>query len=263
MKRRNSNGGRSGKNHKPKGGKPAHPDSAAIRLNRYIAQAGIASRRKADELIKAGLIQVNGEPITQMGVRVKPSDEVRYAGDVLQGAQRVYLILNKPRGFITTTDDERNRKTVMDLVRGASPYRIYPVGRLDRPTTGVLLLTNDGDLTKKLTHPKRGIKKIYHVVLHKKLANADLDSIKRGVALEEGIAQIDAIHFIPHMPRNELGITLHIGWNRLIRRIFEKLGYRVERLDRVCFGGLTKKGLKRGQWRRLSQVEVGYLKMLR
>ena len=169
----------------------------------------------------------------------------------------------KPKGFISTTDDERKRKTVMDLVRAASPYRIYPVGRLDRSTTGVLLLTNDGELTQKLTHPKHGIKKIYHVVLNKKLAGSDLEHIKSGVTLEEGIARVDAIHFIPHAPRNELGITLHIGWNRLIRRIFEKLSYRVERLDRVYFGGLTKKGLKRGQWRSLSEAEAGYLKMLR
>lgn len=265
MKRRNSEGVKPQGRPSPKSSRkePSKPDGDAIRLNKYLAHAGVASRRDADALISAGLVTVNGQTVTEMGFKVKPDAAVRYDGRLLQREKKVYVLLNKPKGFITTTHDENDRKTVMHLVRRAAPYRMYPVGRLDRPTTGVLLLTNDGDLTKKLIHPSHGIKKIYHVVLDRKLAGADLEKIKSGVLLREGLARVDAIYPVPDAPGNEWGITLHMGWNRVVRRIFEKLDYQVARLDRVSFGGLTKKGLKRGQWRILSQQEVGCLKMIK
>lgn len=233
-----------------------------IRLNKFIAHAGICSRREADQLISQGLVTVNGKVVTEMGYQVKPTDNIVFDGQGLTAEKKVYVLLNKPKGYISTTKDEKARKTVLDLVANASPYRLYPVGRLDRSTTGVLLLTNDGHLTEKLTHPAFNIRKIYHVVLNKKLSVDDMQKIADGIHLEEGMAQVDEISFIPGSPHNEVGIQLHIGWNRVVRRLFQRLGYEVERLDRVSFAGLTKKNLKRGHWRILSDLEVNNLKKL-
>jgi 23S rRNA pseudouridine2605 synthase len=243
--------------------KAAPVDDGTIRLNKYVANAGIASRREADELIKTGIVTVNGQVITEMGYKVQPEDEVRFDGKRISSQKNVYFLLNKPKGYITTSKDEKNRKTVMDLVAGATTARIFPVGRLDRQTTGVLLFTNDGYLTKKLTHPSHDIKKIYHVTLDKKLTANDLAEIKKGVRLiPEGIAVVDEISYIENRPKNEIGLEIHIGWNRVVRRIFEKLGYKVEQLDRVSFAGLTKKGLNRGDYRPLTELEVNFLKMM-
>lgn len=243
--------------------KKAPVDDGTIRLNKYISNAGIASRREADELIKSGLAEVNGKVITEMGFKVQPGDVVKFDGNTISAEKNVYVLLNKPKGFITTTKDEKDRKTVMDLIANATTARIFPVGRLDRATTGLLLFTNDGYLTKKLTHPSHSVRKIYHVKLNKKLTHADLDEIKKGVRLiPEGIAEVDNISFIEGKPKDEVGIEVHIGWNRVVRRIFEKLGYEVELLDRVSLGGLTKKNLKRGDWRHLTPQEVNFLKML-
>ena len=243
--------------------KAAPVDDGTIRLNKYVANAGIASRREADELIKTGIVTVNGEVITEMGYKVQEGDEVRFDGKRISSQKNVYFLLNKPKGFITTSKDEKNRQTVMDLVSGATTARIFPVGRLDRQTTGVLLFTNDGYLTKKLTHPSHDIKKIYHVTLDKKLTAADMAEIKKGVRLiPEGIAVIDQISYIENRPKTEVGLEIHIGWNRVVRRIFEKLGYKVEQLDRVSFAGLTKKGLNRGDYRPLTELEVNFLKMM-
>lgn len=251
-----------GKPYKPRL-KKAPVDDGTIRLNKYIANAGICSRREADELIRTGLAEVNGKTITEMGYKVQPDDIVKFDGKTISAEKNVYILLNKPKGFITTTKDEKDRKTVMDLISNATTARIFPVGRLDRATTGLLLFTNDGYLTKKLTHPSHSVRKIYHVVLNKKLTQADLEEIKKGIRLiPEGIAQVDNVSYISGKPKNEIGIELHMGWNRVVRRIFEKLGYEVERLDRVSFGGLTKKNLKRGDWRKLTDKEVSFLKML-
>lgn len=237
-------------------------DEGGVRLNKYIARAGLASRREADELIKTGIVEVNGKVIQEMGYKVQPTDVVRFDGREIKAEKKVYVLLNKPKGFITTTQDEKGRKTVMDLVANASPYRVYPVGRLDRPTTGVLLLTNDGDMAKKLTHPKHNIKKIYHVTLDKNLSTGDFQQILEGIELEEGIAVVDKISYIDGKKKNEIGLEIHIGWNRVIRRIFDKIGYEVIKLDRVYFAGLTKKGVKRGHWKILTEQEINYLKML-
>ncbi|WP_291066306.1 MULTISPECIES: pseudouridine synthase [unclassified Empedobacter] len=243
--------------------KKAPVDDGTIRLNKYVANAGIASRREADELIKTGIVTVNGQVITEMGYKVQPDDEVRFDGRKISSEKNVYFVLNKPKGFISTSNDEKGRKTVMDLMSSATTARIFPVGRLDRQTTGVLLFTNDGYLTKKLTHPSHDIKKIYHVTLDKKLTANDLADIKKGVRLiPEGIAVVDEISFIEGRPKNEVGVELHIGWNRVVRRIFETKGYEVEALDRVSFAGLTKKTLQRGDFRRLTELEVNFLKML-
>jgi len=234
-----------------------------IRLNKFIANAGICSRREADELIKNGLVEVNGKVIVEMGYKVMKTDTVRFDDKILRPEKPIYVLLNKPKGFITTTKDENMRKTVLDLVAKATPYRIFPVGRLDRPTTGVLLLTNDGEMTKKLTHPSHGVKKIYHVTLNQKLSHEHFEMIKNeGVHLFEGLATVDSISYIEGKPKNEVGVEIHIGWNRVVRRIFEKLGYEVEFLDRVLFAGLTKKNLKRGDWRILNEQEISNLKML-
>ncbi|MFV0531988.1 MAG: pseudouridine synthase [Flavobacteriales bacterium] len=237
-------------------------DEDGIRLNKYIARAGLASRREADELIKTGVVEINGKIIQEMGYKVQPTDVVRFDGKEIKAEKKVYVLLNKPKGFITTTKDEKGRKTVMELVSNASPYRIYPVGRLDRPTTGVLLLTNDGDMAKKLTHPKHNIKKIYHVTLNKNLSGSDLYKIIEGIELEEGTAMVDKISYIEGKKKNEIGMEIHIGWNRVIRRIFSEIGYEVIQLDRVYFAGLTKKGVKRGNWKILTEQEVNYLRML-
>ena len=233
-----------------------------IRLNKYIANSGICSRREADELITQGLVEVNGKVVTEMGYQVQKTDRVVFDGQSITPEKPVYVLLNKPKGYISTTKDEKARKTVMDLVANASPYRLFPVGRLDRQTTGLILLTNDGHLTKKLTHPSFGVKKIYHVTLDRKLSVEDLRTIADGVRLEEGVAEVDSISYIEGKPKNEVGIEIHIGWNRVVRRIFKKMGYEVEALDRVIFAGLTKKNIKRGHWRILTEMEVNNLKML-
>lgn len=233
-----------------------------IRLNKYIANSGICSRREADELITQGLVEVNGKVVTEMGYQVQKTDRVVFDGQSITPEKPVYVLLNKPKGYISTTKDEKARKTVMDLVANASPYRLFPVGRLDRQTTGLILLTNDGHLTKKLTHPSFGVKKIYHVTLDRKLSVEDLRTIADGVRLEEGLAEVDSISYIEGKPKNEIGIEIHIGWNRVVRRIFKKMGYEVEALDRVIFAGLTKKNIKRGHWRILTEMEVNNLKML-
>src|SRR5690554_5767282 len=243
--------------------KKAPVDDGTIRLNKYIANAGICSRREADTFIKSGLAQVNGKVITEMGYKVQPGDEVKFDGKRISAEKNVYILLNKPKGFITTTRDEKDRKTVMDLIANATTARVFPVGRLDRSTTGLLLFTNDGYLAKKLTHPSHSVRKIYHVKLNKKATHAQLDEIRNGIRLiPEGIAKVDNVSFIEGKPHTEVGIEIHIGWNRVVRRIFEKLDFEIESLDRVSFGGLTKKNLKRGDWRKLDEKEVSFLKML-
>ncbi|MDO5608239.1 MAG: pseudouridine synthase [Capnocytophaga sp.] len=232
------------------------PEAKETRLNKYIANAGICSRRNADTYITAGSVEVNGEVITQMGYRVKPGDVVKFDGKTISSEKKVYILLNKPKGFITTTQDEKGRKTVMDLVANATSARILPVGRLDRPTTGLLLLTNDGDMAKKLTHPSHGVRKIYHVVLDRKIDHKDFVQIEDGIELEDGFIQVDEISYINNAPKNELGVKIHSGRNRIVRRIFESLGYTIEKLDRVVFAGLTKKDLPRGHWRHLTPQEV-------
>ncbi len=234
-------------------------DSDLIRLNKFIANSGVGSRREADELIKMGLVTVNGETITEMGHKVKITDEVRYEGKKLKAEKPVYVLLNKPKGFITTTDDPQERNTVMNLVASAGKERIYPVGRLDRNTTGLLLLTNDGDLADKLTHPSYNVKKIYKVELDKPLTKNDFTKIQEGVRLEEGKALVDDLAIIGD-DNKVIGIELHIGWNRIVRRIFESLGYEVMKLDRVVYAGLDKKDLGRGEWRFLKPEEVVTLK---
>lgn len=234
-----------------------------IRLNKYIADAGICSRRNADMYISAGNVTVNGEVMTTLGYRVKPTDEVRFDGKLLSSEKKEYILLNKPKGFITTTNDEKGRKTVMDLVANATNARILPVGRLDRATTGLLLLTNDGELTKKLTHPTHGVRKIYHVILDRKLEYKDFIAIEQGLELEDGFIQVDEISYVDQKPKNEIGIKIHSGRNRIVRRIFEHLGYQVDKLDRVVFAGLTKKDLPRGHWRRLTPQEVINLRNMR
>ena len=226
------------------------------RLNKFIADAGICSRRNADVYISAGNVTVNGVVMTTLGYRVKPTDEVRFDGKLLSSEKKEYILLNKPKGFINTTNDENGRKTVMDLVANATSVRILPVGRLDRATTGLLLLTNDGELTKKLTHPTHGVRKIYHVILDRKLEYKDFVAIQEGLELEDGFIEVDEISYVNDKPKNEIGIKIHSGRNRIVRRIFEHLGYQVDKLDRVVFAGLTKKDLPRGHWRRLTQQEV-------
>lgn len=232
-------------------------EGATIRLNKFMANSGVGSRREADEYIKMGLVTVNGVTITEMGHKVKMTDDVRYEGRRLKAEKPVYILLNKPKGFITTTDDPQERNTVMNLVANAGKERIYPVGRLDRNTTGLLLLTNDGDLADKLTHPSYKAKKIYKATLDKPITKADFVKIQEGVYLEEGRAIVDDLAMVDEMT---VGIELHIGWNRIVRRIFESLGYEVVKLDRVVYAGLDKKDLGRGQWRFLKPEEVVKLK---
>lgn len=237
------------------------PKDGLIRLNKYISNSGVCSRREADELIKMGLISVNGQVITEMGHKVKPTDDVRHESKRLSAEKNVYILLNKPKGFITTTEDPQERKTVMGLIGNAVKERIYPVGRLDRNTTGLLLLTNDGDLADKLTHPSYNAKKIYKVELDKPLTKADFQKILDGIHLEEGKAVVDDLAFVDD-DNKSIGLEIHIGWNRIVRRIFEFLGYEVVRLDRVVYAGLDKKNLGRGEWRYLKQEEVIKLKHL-
>ncbi len=230
-----------------------------IRLNRFIANAGICSRRDADQLILSGKVSVNDQIVTLLGTKVKKSDKVSYLKKVIQSEKHQYVLLNKPKDFITTTQDPLNRKTVMSLVEKACAERLYPVGRLDRHTTGLLLFTNDGELAKKLTHPKHKIKKIYQVELDKSIIEVDVKRILNGVALEDGLAEVDDLAVITD-DRKTLGIEIHIGKNRIVRRIFEHFGYQVVKLDRVMFGLLTKQNLPRGKWRHLNAKEVGNLK---
>ena len=253
------------KSSRPGTNKPKRPSdkntSDLVRLNKYIAAAGICSRREADQLISAGLITVNGKSVTTLGSKVNPDDEVKYNGERIRTERKVYLLLNKPKDYVTTTDDPKERKTVMLLIRDACKERVYPVGRLDRNTTGVLLFTNDGELAKKMTHPSSNKKKIYHVFLNKAISAGDMKKLAEGVTLEDGIIQPDAISYASSENKREVGLEMHSGKNRIVRRMFEALGYRVEKLDRVYFGGFTKKNLPRGKWRLLTEKEVSMLKM--
>ena len=232
-----------------------------IRLNKFLANAGVCSRREADEFITAGVVSVNGEVVTELGTKIKRGDEVKFHDQAVSIERKIYVLLNKPKDTVTTSDDPQARRTVMDLVKGACSERIYPVGRLDRNTTGVLLLTNDGDLASKLTHPKYLKKKIYHVHLDKNLTKADMEQIAAGIQLDDGEIQADAISYTDDFKKDEVGIEIHSGKNRIVRRIFESLGYKVVKLDRVFFAGLTKKGLRRGEWRYLTEQEVNFLRM--
>ena len=232
-----------------------------IRLNKFLANAGVCARREADEFITAGVVSVNGEVVTELGTKIKRGDEVKFHDQAVSIERKIYVLLNKPKDTVTTSDDPQARRTVMDLVKGACSERIYPVGRLDRNTTGVLLLTNDGDLASKLTHPKYLKKKIYHVHLDKNLTKADMEQIAAGIQLDDGEIQADAISYTDDFKKDEVGIEIHSGKNRIVRRIFESLGYKVVKLDRVFFAGLTKKGLRRGEWRYLTEQEVNFLRM--
>lgn len=232
-----------------------------IRLNKFLANAGVCSRREADEFITAGVVSVNGEVVTELGTKIKRTDEVKFHDEPVSIERKTYILLNKPKDCVTTSDDPQERKTVMDFVKGACKERIYPVGRLDRNTTGVLLLTNDGDLASKLTHPKYLKKKIYHVYCDKNVTKADLDQIAAGVTLDDGEIHADAISYASDEDKSQVGIEIHSGKNRIVRRIFESLGYKVIKLDRVYFAGLTKKGLRRGDWRYLTEQEVNMLRM--
>ena len=232
-----------------------------IRLNKFLANAGICSRREADEFITAGVVSVNGVVVTELGTKVKRTDEIKFHDQPVNIERKVYVLLNKPKDCVTTSDDPQERKTVMDFVKGACKERIYPVGRLDRNTTGVLLLTNDGDLASKLTHPKYLKKKIYHVYCDKNVTKADLDQIVSGITLDDGEFHADAVSYASETDKSQVGIEIHSGKNRIVRRIFEALGYRVIKLDRVYFAGLTKKGLRRGDWRYLTEQEVNMLRM--
>ena len=232
-----------------------------LRLNKFLANAGVCSRREADEYIQAGNVKVNGEVVTELGTKVTRKDSIMFNDQPISLERKIYVLLNKPKDTVTTSDDPQGRQTVMDLVRNASQERIYPVGRLDRNTTGVLLLTNDGDLASKLTHPKYVKKKIYHVWLDKDVNPEDLAKISAGIELEDGPIHADAIAYANDKDKNQIGIEIHSGKNRIVRRIFEFLGYRVTKLDRVYFAGLTKKNLPRGRWRHLTQQEVNMLKM--
>ena len=230
-----------------------------IRLNRFIAQSGLCSRREADDYIQAGLVSVNGVIVTELGSKVKPTDEVKFNDSRIEGEKKVYLVLNKPKGYVTSLEDPHADKTVMDLVKGACEERIYPVGRLDKNSVGLLLFTNDGDMTRQLTHPSYRKKKIYQVSLDKPLTRADMDRIAEGIKLEDGEIHADEIAYVKE-DKSEIGIEIHSGRNRIVRRIFESLGYSVCKLDRVYYAGLTKKNLKRGAWRFLTKEEVMRLK---
>ncbi|MBQ7634850.1 MAG: rRNA pseudouridine synthase [Bacteroidaceae bacterium] len=238
----------------------ADPD-APLRLNKFLANAGVCSRRDADKYIQAGVVKVNGQVVTELGSKVLRTDEVHFHDQLIKPELKIYVLLNKPKGYVTTSEDPNNRKTVMDLVKGACPERIYPVGRLDRNTTGVLLLTNDGEMASKLTHPKYLKKKIYHVWLDKNLKQEDAQRIADGVMLDDGEIKADDIQYVNQADRKQVGVEIHSGRNRIVRRMFEALGYHVIKLDRVFFAGLTKKNLKRGAWRFLTENEVNFLRM--
>jgi len=249
---------RKGKMEKPVVEAPPEDD---MRLNKYVAHCGIASRRAAAEIIKQGHISVNGIVISEIGHHVLPTDTVTFKGKPIKPVEEmIYILLNKPKAVITTMSDEKDRKTVMDIVGQTIKARIYPVGRLDRDTTGLLLLTNDGDLAQKLSHPSHKVKKFYHVVLDKPFHKDDLEKVKTGLLLEDGIAEVDSIEYVSGGSKEEVMVEIHVGKNRIVRRIFEKLNYNVQRLDRVYYGGLTKKDLPRGFYRKLSEQEVIMLK---
>jgi 23S rRNA pseudouridine2605 synthase len=238
-------------------------DADGIRLNKYISNSGICSRREADVLIAAGSAMVNGKVVTEMGHKVQLTDEVRFDGSLINPETKRYILLNKPKNYITTMDDERGRKTVMELVQMATKERIYPVGRLDRNTTGLLMFTNDGEIAKKLTHPKHNVRKLYHASLDRKLAIKDLQNLSSGDFSVEGKKVfIDDVAFVEGESKTEIGIEIHSGRNRIVRKIFESLGYKVVKLDRVIFAGMTKKNIQRGHWRHLTEQEVNNLKML-
>jgi 23S rRNA pseudouridine2605 synthase len=241
---------------------PKREESGLIRLNKFLAHSGVCSRREADKYIAAGVVRVNGEVIKEMGYKVDPSDKVQFEDQTLRRERLVYVLLNKPKGFITSMDDPFERKTVMSLVEKAVEERIYPVGRLDRNTTGLLLFTNDGQMAKKLTHPSHRIKKIYHVTLDQNLTLEHFDAIAEGITLDDGLIKPDALAFVHDDSSKEIGIEIHSGRNRIVRRMFEHFGYNVHKLDRVKFGGLTKKDLPRGKWRFLSGPEINMLKIL-
>ncbi|GAA4094091.1 pseudouridine synthase [Mucilaginibacter panaciglaebae] len=252
-----------GKTLRPKKSAPKKEDDHLIRLNRYIANAGICSRRKADELIIAGVVSVNGVVVNELGLKVDPTkDEIRYNGETLKREKNVYVLLNKPKDYITTTDDPQERRTVMHLVEKASRERIYPIGRLDRNTTGLLLMTNDGDLADKLSHPRSNITKIYQVELSKNLTQGDLNKLQFGVELEDGVIKPDSVAYVTGGTKKEIGVQIHSGKNRIVRRMFEHLGYEVVKLDRVVYANLTKKDLPRGRWRYLEEKEIIQLKHL-
>ncbi len=237
-------------------------DDSGIRLNKYISNSGICSRREADTYIEHGSVTVNGKLMTEMGYKVQPGDEVRFDGTLISIEQKRYILLNKPKNYITTMEDDRGRKTVMDLIANATKERIYPVGRLDRNTTGLLLFTNDGELAKKLTHPKHNVRKLYHASLDKKLALSDLEKLRGDVVIEGKRVFIDAVSYVEGEKKTEIGIEIHSGRNRIVRKIFDHVGYHVTKLDRVIFAGLTKKNLPRGRYRELTQQEINNLKML-
>lgn len=237
--------------------------SDEIRLNKYLSNSGICSRREADELIESGVVKVNGVVVTALGTKIKPTDTVIFGGQRISHEKKVYILLNKPKDYITTSKDPQDRKTVLHLIEHACKERVYPVGRLDRQTTGVLLLTNDGDLTRKLTHPSSNINKIYHVTLDQPFGRDDFHKLKQGVELEDGISKVDQSAYVEGADsRKEIGLEIHSGKNRVVRRLMEALGYKVVRLDRVSFAGLTKKGLTRGKFRFLNDQEVHFLKRL-
>jgi 23S rRNA pseudouridine2605 synthase len=235
--------------------------SETIRLNRYIAASGICSRRDADELISKGVVEINGKQVTEMGTQVNPGDTVKVNGKVIHNERKVYILLNKPKDTVTTTDDPEGRRTVLDLVRGATDFRVYPVGRLDRNTTGVLLLTNDGELSGKLTHPRYNIRKIYEVETAQNITEEMMATLTKGIELDDGLAKVDAVGYLDPASRKLLQIEIHSGKNRIIRRMLETIGMEIVKLDRVYFAGLSKKNLQRGKWRFLTPKEVGWLKM--
>lgn len=245
---------------KERSGRQKDEKPEMIRLNRYIAASGICSRRDADEIIKRGEIKVNGKTVTALGVKIRPEDDVRYRNKRISAEKKVYILLNKPKDYVTTVEDPHAERTVLDLIGSKCPERVYPVGRLDKSTTGVLLLTNDGDLAGKLTHPRYKRKKIYHVFLDRDVTRNDMIKLSEGIDLEGEIIKADAISYVEQTDKSQVGIELHSGQNRVVRRLFEDLGYRVKKLDRVYFAGLTKKNLARGRWRFLTEKEVGMLK---
>ena len=246
---------------KPRSYPKFNPNQSAgeIRLNRFISQSGVCSRREADDFILAGVVTVNGQVVTELGTKILPTDEVRFHDEKLQGEKNVYLVLNKPKGYVTSLDDPHAEKTVMDLVKNACTERVYPVGRLDKNSLGLLLITNDGDITRQLTHPSYRKKKIYQVTLDKALTRADMDSLTEGITLEDGDIFADEVAYASEDKRT-VGVEIHSGRNRIVRRMFEHLGYTVQKLDRVYYAGLTKKNLKRGEWRFLTRDEVMRLK---
>lgn len=267
--RKNSSGGRQAskgntpqrkksfqKDFKKKPTQSQKTDADGIRLNKYISNSGVCSRREADTYIEHGSVTVNGKLVTEMGYKVQATDVVRFDGTLISPEQKKYVLLNKPKNYITTMEDDRGRKTVMDLVSNAAQERIYPVGRLDRMTTGLLLFTNDGELAKKLTHPKHNVKKLYHASLDRKLDLKDLEKLRGDVIIEGRKVFIDAISYVDGQPKTEVGIEIHSGRNRIVRKIFEHVGYKVVKLDRVLFAGLTKKNIPRGRWRELTTQEV-------